>query len=137
MTCMDDLEHLSLQSAMSQTLMRKRVIHCGSVTSCELHFPKGDLRMIGLMWCMLVLFFFPTSKEMVVDQTGRMARWHSYQMEKGENIIQNLKRHSEGTFTSDLTGYLDKMKAKDFVAWLASTKREGFHGKLLEIEADV
>uniref|UniRef100_A0A3B4WUT4 Glucagon / GIP / secretin / VIP family domain-containing protein n=1 Tax=Seriola lalandi dorsalis TaxID=1841481 RepID=A0A3B4WUT4_SERLL len=32
---------------------------------------------------------------------------------------------SDGTFTSDFTHYLDKIKAKDFVEWLASTKREG------------
>uniref|UniRef100_A0A3Q2XSY9 Glucagon / GIP / secretin / VIP family domain-containing protein n=1 Tax=Hippocampus comes TaxID=109280 RepID=A0A3Q2XSY9_HIPCM len=51
-------------------------------------------------------------------------RWHSYQMEKGQNIIENYKRHSEGTFANDLTGHLDKMKAKDFVAWLTTTKRE-------------
>uniref|UniRef100_A0A3B4U8V3 Glucagon / GIP / secretin / VIP family domain-containing protein n=1 Tax=Seriola dumerili TaxID=41447 RepID=A0A3B4U8V3_SERDU len=61
------------------------------------------------------------------DQLGISAflRWHSYQMEKGQNIIRNLKRHADGTFTSDFTHYLDKIKAKDFVEWLASTKREG------------
>uniref|UniRef100_A0A3P8TK27 Glucagon / GIP / secretin / VIP family domain-containing protein n=1 Tax=Amphiprion percula TaxID=161767 RepID=A0A3P8TK27_AMPPE len=52
-------------------------------------------------------------------------RWHSYRMEKGQRIIRNFKRHSDGTFTHDFTRYLDKMKAKDFVEWLASTKREG------------
>ncbi|KAM7404667.1 hypothetical protein PAMP_011994 [Pampus punctatissimus] len=77
-----------------------------------------------------------SSKEMVVDKTGRPARWHSYQMERGQNI-RNLKRHSEGTFTSDFTHYLDKIKAKDFVEWLASTKREGCHEDLLQIAAEV
>uniref|UniRef100_A0A3Q1CIV9 Glucagon / GIP / secretin / VIP family domain-containing protein n=1 Tax=Amphiprion ocellaris TaxID=80972 RepID=A0A3Q1CIV9_AMPOC len=43
----------------------------------------------------------------------------------GQRIIRNFKRHSDGTFTHDFTRYLDKMKAKDFVEWLASTKREG------------
>uniref|UniRef100_A0A3Q1EKW2 Glucagon / GIP / secretin / VIP family domain-containing protein n=1 Tax=Acanthochromis polyacanthus TaxID=80966 RepID=A0A3Q1EKW2_9TELE len=51
--------------------------------------------------------------------------WHSYRMEKGQRIIRSFKRHSDGTFTNDFTRYLDKMKAKDFVEWLASTKREG------------
>ncbi|TKS77551.1 Glucagon-1 Glucagon I [Collichthys lucidus] len=46
-------------------------------------------------------------------------------MGKGQNLIQNLKRHADGTFASDFTHYLDKIKAKDFVEWLASTKREG------------
>nr|XP_061825624.1 exendin-3-like [Nerophis lumbriciformis] len=83
------------------------------------------LRMILLMWCMLV-FFFSTSEEMVVDRTGSMTRWHSYQMEKGQNVIQNFKRHSEGTFTSDLTGHLDKLKAKDFVEWLQHHERRSW-----------
>uniref|UniRef100_A0A3P9ARI5 Glucagon / GIP / secretin / VIP family domain-containing protein n=1 Tax=Maylandia zebra TaxID=106582 RepID=A0A3P9ARI5_9CICH len=36
-----------------------------------------------------------------------------------------LKRHSDGTFTSDFTHYLDKIKAKDFVEWLTDPKQEG------------
>uniref|UniRef100_A0A8D3BCM8 Glucagon / GIP / secretin / VIP family domain-containing protein n=1 Tax=Scophthalmus maximus TaxID=52904 RepID=A0A8D3BCM8_SCOMX len=80
----------------------------------------GDLRMSLLMWCMLILFLCSSSKEMVVDRT-RLARC----MEKPQNIIRNLKRHSDGTFASDFTHYLDKIKAKDFVEWLASTKQEG------------
>uniref|UniRef100_A0A8B9ZC79 Glucagon / GIP / secretin / VIP family domain-containing protein n=1 Tax=Buteo japonicus TaxID=224669 RepID=A0A8B9ZC79_9AVES len=39
------------------------------------------------------------------------------------SFASNVKRHSEGTFTSDFTRYLDKMKAKDFVHWLINTKR--------------
>uniref|UniRef100_A0A4W6ELV7 Glucagon / GIP / secretin / VIP family domain-containing protein n=1 Tax=Lates calcarifer TaxID=8187 RepID=A0A4W6ELV7_LATCA len=58
-------------------------------------------------------------------ENSAILRWHSYQMEKGQNIIRNLKRHSDGTFTNDFTRYLDKIKAKDFVEWLASTKRQG------------
>ncbi|XP_037627678.1 pro-glucagon-like [Sebastes umbrosus] len=104
---------------------------CSRQASTALHwtrikFPEGDLRMSLHVWCMLVLFLCPSTKEMVVDKT-RPTRWHSYQMEKGQHIIQNLKRHSDGTFTSDFTHYLDKIKAKDFVEWLASTKREGCH----------
>jgi len=45
-------------------------------------------------------------------------------MEKGQNIIQHLKRHSDGTFSNDFTDYLEKKKVKDFVEWLTSTKRE-------------
>uniref|UniRef100_A0A667ZNP4 Glucagon / GIP / secretin / VIP family domain-containing protein n=1 Tax=Myripristis murdjan TaxID=586833 RepID=A0A667ZNP4_9TELE len=50
---------------------------------------------------------------------------YSKSVEKGQNILKNFKRHSDGTFTSDFTNYLDKIKAKDFVEWLASTKRLG------------
>ncbi|XP_056241405.1 glucagon-1-like [Seriola aureovittata] len=96
---------------------------------------QGDLKMSLLVWCMLVLFLCSSSKEMVVDKT-RPVKWHSYQLEKGQNIIRNLKRHADGTFTSDFTHYLDKIKAKDFVEWLASTKREGCHEDMPHI-ADV
>ena len=47
-----------------------------------------------------------------------------YEVDKAEDIIKNYKRHSDGTFTSDFTRHLDRIKAKDFVQWLAS-KREG------------
>ena len=50
--------------------------------------------------------------------------WHTYEIEKGQNI-KNFKRHSDGTFTSDFTHYLDKIKAKDFVEWLTSNSRTG------------
>ncbi|XP_049921469.1 glucagon-1-like [Epinephelus moara] len=96
----------------------------------------GDLRMSLHVWCMLVLFLCPSTKAMVVDKTTPV-RWHSYQMEKGQNIIRNLKRHSDGTFSSDFTHYLDKIKAKDFVDWLASTKRERCHEDLLHLAAQV
>ncbi|XP_047462290.1 exendin-3-like [Mugil cephalus] len=100
----------------------------------------GDLRMNLLLWCMLIFFLCSSTKEMAVG-THRplkyLSRWHSYRMAKGQNIIRNFKRHSDGTFTSDLTNYLDKMKAKDFVEWLTSTKREGCREEVLHIAAEV
>ncbi|CAM9609957.1 unnamed protein product [Lampetra fluviatilis] len=40
-----------------------------------------------------------------------------------EAEARNAKRHSEGTFTSDYSKYLDTVRAKDFVHWLIGTKR--------------
>ncbi|KAG7519260.1 glucagon-like [Solea senegalensis] len=84
--------------------------------------------MSVLMWCMLILLLCPHSEEMVVIKTrpesSAFLRWRTYRLEKGQNIIQTLKRHADGTFTSDFTHYLDKIKAKDFVDWLAR-KKEG------------
>lgn len=51
------------------------------------------------------------------------SRWGSYASQSARSFASNIKRHSEGTFTSDFTRYLDKMKAKDFVHWLINTKR--------------
>lgn len=60
-------------------------------------------------------------------------RWHSNQWEDGphmDNYFNNIntqhsKRHSEGTFSSDFTRFLDKIKAKNFVEWLTSKKGGG------------
>ncbi|XP_054579180.1 pro-glucagon [Eptesicus fuscus] len=37
--------------------------------------------------------------------------------------INEDKRHSQGTFTSDYSKYLDTRRAQDFVDWLMNTKR--------------
>nr|XP_006114905.1 glucagon isoform X1 [Pelodiscus sinensis] len=39
--------------------------------------------------------------------------------------MNEVKRHSQGTFTSDYSKYLDTRRAQDFVQWLMSTKRSG------------
>uniref|UniRef100_A0A3Q4HE14 Glucagon / GIP / secretin / VIP family domain-containing protein n=1 Tax=Neolamprologus brichardi TaxID=32507 RepID=A0A3Q4HE14_NEOBR len=46
-------------------------------------------------------------------------------LKHGHHMVRKLKRHSDGTFTSDFTHYLDKIKAKDFVEWLTDPKQEG------------
>ncbi|XP_034446966.1 glucagon-1-like [Hippoglossus hippoglossus] len=109
---------------------------CTRQASTVLHWftvrvSQGDLRMSLLVWCMLILFLCSSSKEMVVGKT-RAVRWHSYNMEKGQKSIRNLKRHSDGTFTNDFTHYLDKFKAKNFVDWLARIK-QGCREDLLHI----
>uniref|UniRef100_A0A3Q2ZX06 Glucagon / GIP / secretin / VIP family domain-containing protein n=1 Tax=Kryptolebias marmoratus TaxID=37003 RepID=A0A3Q2ZX06_KRYMA len=59
-------------------------------------------------------------------------RWWSHQWAKGQHVIRNLKRHSDGTFTNDFSNHLDKIKAKDFIEWLASMKREKVRTSFLE-----
>ncbi|XP_060683865.1 glucagon b [Hemiscyllium ocellatum] len=46
-------------------------------------------------------------------------------LEKQSIPLEDVKRHSEGTFTSDYSKYMDNRRAKDFVQWLMSTKRNG------------
>ncbi|XP_006004407.2 glucagon b [Latimeria chalumnae] len=48
--------------------------------------------------------------------------------------LTEVKRHSQGTFTSDYTKYLDTIRAQDFVQWLMSTKRSGFPNEISETE---
>lgn len=40
--------------------------------------------------------------------------------------IQNMKRHSEGTFSNDYSKYLETRRAQDFVQWLKNSKRNGW-----------
>uniref|UniRef100_H0Z908 Fibroblast activation protein alpha n=2 Tax=Taeniopygia guttata TaxID=59729 RepID=H0Z908_TAEGU len=49
---------------------------------------------------------------------------HSEPIEEPRQLNE-VKRHSQGTFTSDYTKYLDTRRAQDFVQWLMSTKRNG------------
>ncbi|XP_015281718.1 PREDICTED: glucagon [Gekko japonicus] len=39
--------------------------------------------------------------------------------------LNEVKRHSQGTFTSDYSKFLDTRRAQDFVEWLMSSKRSG------------
>ncbi|XP_008492633.2 exendin-3-like [Calypte anna] len=57
------------------------------------------------------------------DLADASSRWQEYESQSTQSFTSNIKRHSEGTFSSDFTRYLDKMKAKDFVHWLINTKR--------------
>ncbi|CAL8277610.1 unnamed protein product [Boreogadus saida] len=67
----------------------------------------------------------PLPRHPVMTKRITSTVWHTYEIEKGQNIIKNFKRHSDGTFTNDFTHYLDKIKAKDFVEWLTSNSRVG------------
>ncbi|XP_054859751.1 exendin-3-like [Eublepharis macularius] len=73
---------------------------------------------------LVIAILLPVSQQMVLkDSSNDESRWKSYETESARSFSSNVKRHSEGTFTSDFTRYLDKMKAKDFVHWLINTKR--------------
>ncbi|XP_016328475.1 pro-glucagon [Cyprinus carpio] len=39
--------------------------------------------------------------------------------------VNNMKRHSEGTFSNDYSKYLETRRAQDFVQWLMNSKRSG------------
>ncbi|XP_054662785.1 exendin-3-like [Grus americana] len=77
------------------------------------------LYLSGLVVAMLI----PAGRQMSPKDLDDTSRWQSYESQSAQSFASNIKRHSEGTFTSDFTRYLDKMKAKDFVHWLINTKR--------------
>uniref|UniRef100_A0A6I8SEC6 Glucagon / GIP / secretin / VIP family domain-containing protein n=1 Tax=Xenopus tropicalis TaxID=8364 RepID=A0A6I8SEC6_XENTR len=65
------------------------------------------------------LIMAPPSLQVLIQDSSDETRWQEYQ---SQSFTSNIKRHSEGTFSSDLTRYLDKMKAKDFVQWLMNKR---------------
>ncbi|KAM7080087.1 exendin-3-like [Ciconia boyciana] len=77
------------------------------------------LYLSGLVFAVLI----PAGWQMDPKDLDDTSRWQSYESQSARSFASNIKRHSEGTFTSDFTRYLDKMKAKDFVHWLINTKR--------------
>ncbi|KAF7240312.1 Exendin-3, partial [Varanus komodoensis] len=72
---------------------------------------------------LIIAALLPVSWQMILKDSTNESRWQSYETESAHSFTSNVKRHSEGTFTSDFSQRLDKMKAKDFVHWLINTKR--------------
>ncbi|XP_053560976.1 glucagon-1-like [Bombina bombina] len=68
----------------------------------------------------LILMVAPNSLQMLIADCSDETSWQEYH---SQSFTANIKRHSEGTFSSDLTRYMDKIKARDFVQWLMSKKR--------------
>uniref|UniRef100_A0A8C4QET2 Glucagon / GIP / secretin / VIP family domain-containing protein n=1 Tax=Eptatretus burgeri TaxID=7764 RepID=A0A8C4QET2_EPTBU len=54
-------------------------------------------------------------------QTDRQTQTEGLFLKKAGHSI--TKRHSEGTFTSDYSKFLDNVRARDFVNWLMNSKR--------------
>ncbi|XP_051497398.1 exendin-3-like isoform X2 [Apus apus] len=79
----------------------------------------GWLCLSGLVLALLI----PTGWQVGPEDSADTSRWQEYESQSAQSFMSNIKRHSEGTFTSDFTRYLDKMKAKDFVHWLINTKQ--------------
>ncbi|XP_076216387.1 exendin-3-like [Aptenodytes patagonicus] len=77
------------------------------------------LYLSGLVFAVLI----PAGWQRGHKDLDDVSRGQSYESQSAQSFTANLKRHSEGTFTSDFTRYLDKMKAKDFVHWLINTNR--------------
>ncbi|XP_056416057.1 uncharacterized protein LOC130357389 [Hyla sarda] len=89
----------------------------------KLSFLQADqMKKAQLMYLTGAIFLVmtPESLQILVRDSSDETRWQEYQ---AQVFTSNIKRHSEGTFSSDLTRYLDKMKAKDFVQWLMNKKR--------------
>ncbi|XP_031949720.1 glucagon-like [Corvus moneduloides] len=77
------------------------------------------LYLSGLVFAVLI----PPGWQVAPKDLEELSRWKLFGSQNSQSFPPHAKRHSEGTFTSDFTRYLDRMKAKDFVHWLINTKR--------------
>ncbi|XP_032066714.1 glucagon [Thamnophis elegans] len=86
------------------------------------------------LWCFvagLLLMIAQSSWQSPLQETEEKAR--SFKASQAEPLddprqLNEAKRHSQGTFTSDYSKYLDTRRAQDFVEWLMNTKRSGQQG---------
>ncbi|XP_030051320.1 glucagon [Microcaecilia unicolor] len=85
----------------------------------------------------LILVLTQGTLQITVKESSHETRWQVYKPKSAQSFPSNSKRHSEGTFTSDLTKHLDRMKAKDFVQWLMNTKRFSVTKRFIEEEPKV
>ncbi|KAH0621423.1 hypothetical protein JD844_022724 [Phrynosoma platyrhinos] len=79
----------------------------------------------------LVLMIVQSSWQSPLQETEEKSR--SFKASQAEPLddsrqLNEVKRHSQGTFTSDYSKYLDTRRAQDFVQWLMNTKRSGQQG---------
>ncbi|KAM3853747.1 pro-glucagon [Vipera latastei] len=78
-----------------------------------------------------LLMIAQSSWQSPLQETEEKAR--SFKASQAEPLddprqLNEVKRHSQGTFTSDYSKYLDTRRAQDFVQWLMNTKRSGQQG---------
>ncbi|XP_008631195.1 PREDICTED: glucagon-2-like [Corvus brachyrhynchos] len=81
------------------------------------------LYLSGLVLAVLI----PPGWQVAPKDLEELSRWKLFGSQNSQSFPPHAKRHSEGTFTSDFTRYLDRMKAKDFVHWLINTKSRSSH----------
>nr|XP_033791361.1 glucagon-like [Geotrypetes seraphini]XP_033791362.1 glucagon-like [Geotrypetes seraphini]XP_033791363.1 glucagon-like [Geotrypetes seraphini] len=85
----------------------------------------------------LILLLTQGTLQITVRESSDEIRWQVYKLQSAQRFPSKFKRHSEGTFTSDLTRHLDRMKAKDFIQWLMNTKRFSVTKRFIEEEPEI
>ncbi|XP_039236532.1 pro-glucagon-like isoform X1 [Pipra filicauda] len=75
------------------------------------------VRWLFLAGLVLALLFPPGIQAAPEGLDGPSSR-NSEGSQSSQSFPSDAKRHSEGTFSSDFTRFLDRMKAKEFVHWL-------------------
>ncbi|KAM9305825.1 pro-glucagon [Gastrophryne carolinensis] len=84
---------------------------------------KSIYYMVGLLFMLLQGSFQNTLPE-AEDKSTSVKAPRPEALDDSDHHNE-VKRHSQGTFTSDYSKYLDSRRAQDFVQWLMNSKRSG------------
>ncbi|CAJ0926459.1 unnamed protein product [Ranitomeya imitator] len=90
----------------------------------DVHFTKimkSIFYMLGFFSC----FYKEVSKIQYRKQKTNPVKAARTEALDDSDHHNEVKRHSQGTFTSDYSKYLDSRRAQDFVQWLMNSKRSG------------
>ncbi|KAK9968997.1 hypothetical protein ABG768_027209 [Culter alburnus] len=76
---------------------------------------------------LLLLILIQSSLQIPIQDTEENASFMSEEdaLFNDPREVNNMKRHSEGTFSNDYSKYLETRRAQDFVQWLMNSKRSG------------
>ncbi|XP_067300686.1 glucagon b [Pseudorasbora parva] len=75
---------------------------------------------------LLLLILIQSSLQSPIQDTEENASFMSEEaLLNDPREVNNMKRHSEGTFSNDYSKYLETRRAQDFVQWLMNSKRSG------------
>eukprot|EP00079_Xenopus_tropicalis_P038806 XP_017952577.1 PREDICTED: glucagon isoform X2 [Xenopus tropicalis] len=82
---------------------------------------KSTYYMIGIL--LMILHNTYQSPVPETDASSRSVKAARNEAVDDSQQLKEVKRHSQGTFTSDYSKYLDSRRAQDFIQWLMNTKR--------------
>ncbi|CAM4600161.1 unnamed protein product [Leuciscus chuanchicus] len=75
---------------------------------------------------LLLLILIQSSLQIPIQDTEENTSFMSEEeLLNDPREVNNMKRHSEGTFSNDYSKYLETRRAQDFVQWLMNSKRSG------------
>ncbi|XP_053554346.1 pro-glucagon isoform X2 [Bombina bombina] len=96
---------------------------CFFFLPCYRIIMKSMYCIVGLLFMLLQRSWQSPIQE-AEDRSKSVKAARSEPLEEPEQLNE-VKRHSQGTFTSDYSKYLDSRRAQDFVQWLMNSKRSG------------
>ncbi|EDL26988.1 glucagon, isoform CRA_a [Mus musculus] len=98
---------------------------CLHLFAAQAHKAEKKMKTIYFVAGLLIMLVQGSWQHALQDTEENPRSFPASQTEAHEDPdeMNEDKRHSQGTFTSDYSKYLDSRRAQDFVQWLMNTKR--------------